>query len=428
MVQFDQETRQRFCAEVRDWFRGHWRDDLPLGAWWQMLATAGWAFPTWPAGMGGRSVSTMDAKIVAEELAKAGALGPPGGVGQMIGGPLLLTYGTAEQCARWVPALAAGQESWCQLFSEPDAGSDLAAVRLRAERDGGKWVLTGQKLWSREAEAADRGLALARTDSAVPKHKGISLFVVELDQPGVEVRPIRQMNGKATFNEVFLTGVTVPAENLIGELGQGWPLARACLAYEREEVGGGGVMRPARGMLPGKRNGMLSRPIRELAGEIRRSERDQPVTRGTRSPEALIALARHVGRCADPVVRQRLMLSYVLAETNRMRVRRIAATLRQGHRPGPEASIGKLIGSALGRNARDTAMSLLGAEGMLVGPETYEKGKFGQMALSVQSLSIAGGTDEIQRNLIGERVLGLPREPEADRDVPFRELNTGTGR
>jgi alkylation response protein AidB-like acyl-CoA dehydrogenase len=250
------------------------------------------------------------------------------------------------------------------------------------------------------------------------------MFVVDLDQPGVEVRPIRQMNGRATFNEVFLTGVAVPEANLIGDLGQGWQLARASLAYEREEVGGGGVLRPARGLLPGRRGGMLSRPIRELVEEVQRVEREQSVVRGTRTPEALIDLARQLHRCSDPVVRQRLMTLYTVAETNRLRTERIRAAARQGRRPGPEASIGKLIGSELGRQARDTALSLLGAQGMETGPEAFAGGAFTQMALSVQSLSIAGGTDEIQRNLIGERVLGLPREPDVDRGAPFRELAT----
>ncbi|CAL9322196.1 acyl-CoA dehydrogenase family protein [Streptomyces sp. SudanB182_2057] len=410
--------------EIRDWLRENWSEELPVGDWWRSLAEAGYAFPAWPAGMGGRGLDRTAARVITEEIGKAGAIGPPGGVGQMVGGPVLLEHGTPGQQRRWVPALAAGTESWCQLFSEPGAGSDLASLQLRAHRDGDRWILNGQKVWSREAEDADRGLALARTDSSVPKRKGISLFVVDLDQPGVDVRPIRQMNGRATFNEVFLTDVVVPAGHVIGAVGQGWPLAVASLAYEREEVGGGGVLRPARIARPGRRAGMLHRPIAELAEEHRRAERAAGVRRGVRTPEALIALARELGRSEDPVVRQRLAALYVTARTNRMRNQRA----RAARRPGPEASLGKLVGSATGRQARDTALSLLGAEGMLTGPETTDEGAFQQMALSVQSLSIAGGTDEIQRNLIGERVLGLPREPEADRDVPFRELRVGTQR
>jgi len=415
-------------AEVREWLEVNWRDDLLLGDWWSRLADAGLAFPTWPTGMGGRGMTRKDARVIAGELASAGALGPPGGVGQMMGGPVIIEYGTSEQRCRWVPALAAGAESWCQLFSEPGAGSDLASLALRAERDGDGWVLTGQKLWSREADTADRGLILARTDTAVPKHEGISFFVVDLDQPGVEVRPIRQMNGRATFNEVFLTGVAVPAENLIGAEGQGWPLVRASLAYERQEVGGAGELHFARIAVPGRRGGMLNRPICELAAEHRRAEQDRPNITGTRTPTAMISLARQLGRVADPVVRQRLMVMYAMADANRLRVERARAAAGRGQRPGPEASIGKLIGSALGRHARDLGLSLLGAEGLLAGNDAFEGGVFQQMALSVQSLSIAGGTDEIQHNLIGERVLGLPREPEVGQGVPFRELKTGTQR
>ncbi|MFE7120187.1 acyl-CoA dehydrogenase family protein, partial [Streptomyces sp. NPDC057654] len=364
--------------------------------------------------------------IITEEIGRAGALGPPGGVGQMIGGPILLEFGTEEQRHRWVPALAAGAESWCQLFSEPGAGSDLAALQLRAERDGDRWLLNGQKLWSREAEAAERGLVLARTDSSVPKRKGISYFVVDLDQDGVEVRPIRQMNGRATFNEVFLTDVVVPAENLIGALGQGWPVAQASLMYERVEVGGGGVLRPARIASPGRRGGMLDRRISDLIEESRRAERERPVVPGVRTPAAMTRLAQETGKDRDPLVRQRIAAMHAVAETNRMRMQEARAARRKGRKPGPEASLGKVVSSTLGREARDISLSLLGAEGMVTGGETTAGGAFQQMALSVPSLSIAGGTDEIQRNLIGERLLGLPREPEADRDAPFHQLRVGT--
>ncbi|MEU3985765.1 acyl-CoA dehydrogenase family protein [Streptomyces sp. NPDC026672] len=417
-----EELRQ----EIRDWLRENWSEELSVGEWWRLLAEAGYAFPTWPSGMGGRGLDRRAARVMTEEIARAGAIGPPGGVGQMVGGPVLLEYGTPEQQRRWIPALAAGAESWCQLFSEPGAGSDLASLQLRAHRDGDRWTLNGQKVWSREAEDADRGLVLARTDSSVPKRKGISFFVVDLDQPGVEVRPIRQMNGRTTFNEVFLTDVVVPADQIIGAVGQGWPLAAASLSYEREEVGGGGVLRPARVARPGRRGGMLDRSIAELTEEHRAAERSERVRRGIRSPDALIGLAHELRRSEDPVVRQRLAAVYAAAETNRLRNQQARSARRRGHNPGPDASLGKLVGSATGRQARDIALSLLGAEGMLTGTETTGDGTFQQMALSVQSLSIAGGTDEIQRNLIGERLLGLPREPEADRDVPFRDLRVGT--
>ncbi|MDG9701992.1 acyl-CoA dehydrogenase family protein [Streptomyces sp. DH37] len=414
--------------EVRAWLREKWSEDLTVGTWWRLLAEAGYAFPTWPAGMGGRDLGRGEARAITEEIARAGAIGPPGGVGQMVGGPVLIEYGTPEQRRRWVPSLAAGAESWCQLFSEPGAGSDLASLQLRAERDGDRWVLNGQKLWSREAEGADRGLALARTDPSVPKRRGISCFVVDLDQPGVETRPIRQMNGRATFNEVFLTDVVVPSDQMIGEAGQGWRLAQSSLVYERQEVGGGGVLRPARVALPGRRNGMLDRRVGELIEEDRAARRDSTARRGVRTPAALIGLAREVGRSRDPLVRQRIAAVYGDAETNRLRNLSARSARGRGDRPGAEASLGKLAGSAVGRQARDIGLSLLGAEGMLAGPDTTGGGAFQQMALSVPSLSIAGGTDEIQRNLIGERVLGLPREPEADRDVPFHQLRVGTQR
>lgn len=344
----------------------------------------------------------------------------------MVGGPVLIDHATEVQRNRWLLALAAGRESWCQLFSEPGAGSDLAGLALRATPCQGGWRLTGQKLWSREAVGADRGLVLARTDLDVPKHLGISCFVVDIDQPGVDVRPIRQMNNRSTFNEVFLTDVFVPVENLIGALGQGWPLARASLSHERQEVGGGGVLRPAKGVQPGRRNGMLDVPVAELVARHRAEERANPVTRGTRTPEAMIALARRSERAGDPVVRQRLMEMHALSEARRLTMARARAAPRTARRPPLEASAGKLIGSELGRHARDLALDLQGAAGMLAGVDAPDGGIHQQMVLTVPSLSIAGGTDEIQRNLIGERVLGLPREPDPDRDVPFRRTATAT--
>jgi len=420
----DQESEQTAALrlETRNWLRENWSEDLAVGEWWRLLAEAGYAFPTWPEGMGGRNLGRRAARAISEEIAEFGAAGPPGGVGQMVGGPVLLEHGTPEQRRRWIPALASGAESWCQLFSEPGAGSDLASLQLRARREGDHWILNGQKVWSREAEGADRGLALARTDPSVPKREGITFFVVDLDQPGVEVRPIRQMNGRATFNEVFLTDVVVPPGQVIGAVGEGWPLARASLAYERAEVGGAGVVRPARMAVPGRRGGMLHRSIASLTEEYRSAQRAAHVRRGVRTPDALTGLAREVGRTEDPLVRQRLAALYAAVETNRLRIRHARST------SGADASLGKLAGSDSGRQARDLSLSLLGAEGMLAGPETTGEGTFQQMALSVQSLSIAGGTDEIQRNLVGERLLGLPREPEVDRDVPFRELRVGTQR
>ncbi|MFC4034775.1 acyl-CoA dehydrogenase family protein [Streptomyces polygonati] len=426
MPHLDSGSTEKLRAETREWLRTHWRDDLTIGAWWGMLAEAGYAFPTWPVGWGGLGLRRSEARPVAEEIARAGAVGPPGGVGQMVGGPILIEYGTPEQRRRWLPALAAGAESWCQLFSEPGAGSDLASLQLRAERHGERWLLNGQKLWAREAEGAERGLALARTDSSVPKREGITLFVVDLDQPGVEVRPIRQMNGRASFNEVFLTDVAVTPDRVVGEIGGGWPLALASVSYERAEVGGAGVLRPTRIAAPGHRAGGLDRKIRELTERARADERREPAVRKPRTPAALIALALEVGRSTDPLVRQRLAAVHAMAEADRLRNLRLRSARRQGRKPGPEVSLGKLVGSEVGRRARDIGLSVLGAEGMLTGAGTTGGGAFQQMALSVQSLSIAGGTDEIQRNLVGERVLGLPREPEADRDVPFHHLRVGT--
>src|SRR4051812_8826891 len=236
----DRSVRSEIGDEVREWLSRTWNENLTLRDWWKELAAAGWAFPSWPTGHGGRNLSPAAARDVAQALAEAGAIGPPGGLGQMMGGPVVIEHGTEEQQEQWLLPLASGRESWCQLFSEPGAGSDLASLQTRAVRDGDVWIVNGQKVWTTGARTADRGMLVARTDPDSPKHKGITYFIIDMDQPGVEVRPLKQMDGGATFNEVFLADAVVPHQQILGSANNGWMVAVSTLAYERQGLGGGG--------------------------------------------------------------------------------------------------------------------------------------------------------------------------------------------
>jgi len=345
-------------------------DDLEAGrAYLAALAEGGWAVPTWPRVYGGRDATPDDAAEIARELARFRAPDLyPYLVGLQVVAPTLLTHATHEQCTRWLTQIASGAEIWCQLFSEPGAGSDLAAVATRAVRDGGVWRVTGQKVWSSRAHYARWGFLLARTDPAVPKHAGITAFAVDMSVPGVEVRPLRQMNGDSHFSEVFLDDVVVPDADRIGEIGAGWGVARAALANERGAVGAvntGGAMPAAR----------------------------------------LLELARGSGECRV----DRALAVHVAAEAARLTMGRARASARVGRTPGPEGSGAKLRASAVFKATADVALGVLGAHGC-VDPD----GEWQTLFLTAPSISIRGGTDEIQRTIVGERVLGLPPEPRVD--------------
>jgi alkylation response protein AidB-like acyl-CoA dehydrogenase len=323
--------------------------------------------------------------------------------------------------------LASGAESWCQLFSEPGAGSDLASSQTRAVRDGDVWIVNGQKVWTSGARQADRGMLVARTNPDNPKHRGLTYFIIDIDQPGIEVVPLKQMNGAAHFNEVFFTDAVVGADRVISSVDDGWMVAVATLAYERQGLTAGGRGGTPAGA-PGERAGQLDRRCGELLERAATEQNQLTMAQRTRGFGALRDLAERTGRTDDPVVRQRLAAHHALSETQRLSGLRARAAAQKGKQPGPAVSTAKLAASELGRRSRDLALDLLGASGTLMDDDALDGGAYQQMALSVQSSSIAGGTDEIQRNIVGERVLGLPKEPQVDRDVPFRDLKTGTQR
>jgi len=317
--------------------------------------------------------------------------------------------------------MARGREVWAQLFSEPGAGSDLASLSTTAILDGEEYVVNGQKVWNSFADVSEWGMLLARTNPDVPKHRGITYMMIEMDQPGVEVRPLVQMNGIAEFCEVFLTDARVPVTNVIGDPGDGWNVARTTLAFERAGAGAGRVS----GLVnigPGAKTGNLDRTV----GEIVKASKGHGAGRAHRnevllSARTIIDIARRLGADADPVIRDRLARYYSNSQVYTWTGRRGRDNARSG-RPGPESSTMKLQIAALAHEARDLSLAVLGPEGTLTGPDTTAGGRVQLAALSSFAASLGGGTNEIQRNIIGERTLGLPREPAVDTDVPFRQL------
>jgi alkylation response protein AidB-like acyl-CoA dehydrogenase len=419
-------TADTVREEVRDWIASNWSEDISVREWWRRLADARYTAPTWPEPYG-RAMSQREARVITEELAAATVVGPPDGVvGVRLAGPTLLDHGTEEQIATYLPPLLRGEEAWCQLFSEPGAGSDLPSLGTSAVRDGERWIVNGQKVWNSGADSARRGLLLARTDSDVPKRDGITYFIIDMNQGGVEARPLRTMNGMAHFCEVFLTDAYVETRDVIGGLNDGWRVVRTTLLYERASA----TERPARGLVhvpSGEAAGHLDRSTGEFV-EAARAKRTGRFSRSAVPAREMIALARECGVNEDPTMRQRLATYYSLTEVHRMTQLRARSAARMGRAPGPEGSVSKLALGRICHTSRDLSFDILGPAAMLHGSDAPYGGALHTVGLSSPGVTIGAGTDEIQRNTIGERVLGLPHEPAVDEGVPFRELRTGTQR
>jgi alkylation response protein AidB-like acyl-CoA dehydrogenase len=405
-------------AEARRWFAEHWDPDLTVRQWWRMLADAGWAFPSWPEGFGGRGLDGAAARAAVRARVEAGAFGPPNGVATFLVAPTLMHYGTADQQARHLPGIVDGTTPWCQLFSEPGAGSDMAGLATRAERDGEEWVVNGQKVWSSGAQHAKRGILIARTDPDQPKHRGITYFLIDMEQEGVDVRPLREMTGDAAFNEVFFTDARVHESDRLGELGEGWRVAMTTLSHERDPDNAGLGDTPPFAAVD------LDEPVGQHAAKVFDTvDGFSLAMMGQAGPLFDRVVNEHADR-ADPIFRQDLMDLVSNRRTSKLSAQRAAAAMKAGGQPGPEVSTLKLKGSALNRQMRDVGLGALGAAGMLDHDDAPIDGLFHRYALFTPAASIAGGSDEVQHNIIGERVLGLPREPgEAEqRDAPWKDL------
>ena len=415
---------------VRDWIDRHFDRGLSLRAWLELLADSGWAKPTWPLEWFGKGLPADLAAVAYAELAKAGTPGPPAGLGPMLAAPTMIAHASDDLKRRLVRAILIGDHAWCQLFSEPGAGSDLAGLQARAERHGDDFVVNGQKVWTSGAQIADYGMLIARTDPDAPKHRGITYFALEMQQPGIDIRPLRQITGESSFAEVFLTDVRVPARNVIGELNQGWRVAVATLAFERLGLGAGSGI-DARVSAPG---GSRFRSQLEVSvGEFIDANQKRRTWSGTggaamigRGVAPLVELAKRLGRDRDGEVRQQLVRLYTLGRLNAWNGLRGRASVQAGGKAGGEMSIGKLMVSHIARQWRDTASEISGAHGMLAGSDGPLDGAVAVQMLATPAPAIYGGTDQIQRSIIGERVLGLPGEPDFSKEVPFRQLKVGT--
>jgi alkylation response protein AidB-like acyl-CoA dehydrogenase len=368
---------QEFAAEVRAWLAANlgdvptfatFDDEVEWGREWQArLAAERWVGLHWPAEYGGRGASPVQVALFNAEYARARAPQLINRVGLNLAGPTLLAHGTAEQKERWLAKILTATEIWCQLFSEPGAGSDLASLTTRAEPAEDGWLLSGQKVWTSYAQYARWGICLARTDPEAPKHKGISYLVVDMQADGIDVRPLRQITGEAEFNEVFLDDVYVPADHLVGDLNQGWSVANTTLAHERG----------------------TNFPFKEqVVHEVYLAE--------------LWAEAARRGKLDEPSVVDELAQAYVELAVLRLHNWRTLSRLARGEEPGPESSWVKLAWTDLTQHLSEAALDVVGAESPLWG-------KWQRQWLWSKAASIAGGTSEVQRTIIGDRILGLPR-------------------
>ncbi|WP_439814220.1 acyl-CoA dehydrogenase family protein [Zavarzinia sp. CC-PAN008] len=409
-------TEAALRAEVAAWLAANWDPELSLVAWRNRLIDGGWAAPAWPRAWFGRDLPPSLAAVVEQEIRKAGAVGVARTGPRTLAQSVLLAHGTDAQKRAFLRRSLTGEDGWCQLFSEPGSGSDLAAATTRAERRDGRWIVNGQKLWTTSAHHADWGLLLARTNWDVPKHQGLSYFIIAMRQPGVVVQPLRQMNGHASFNQVFFTDAEVPADNLVGTEGGGWAVATTTLMHERrgfESIAPG----PAD---PAPRAGRVHDEERAETAIALEPYKWYPQRTGR--VDLVIERARETGAIADPATRQEIAKLLVLARCAEWTARRARAAQADGRAPGPEGSLAKLAASQIARAAARVHTRISGADAMLSGADSPMDGIIAEILVSTPAISIAGGTDEIQRNIIAERVLGMPKDDNPDAGKPFRDI------
>ena len=363
-------------------------DMLAAAKRWQLAKYKdGWACLTWPTEFGGQGLSSVEASIFAAEEAKWAVTSSPFGIGQGMAAPTMMAYANDEQKARFLPKLASGEEIWCQLFSEPAGGSDLAALRTRAVKDGDDWVINGQKIWTSGAHYSDYAILVTRSDPDVPKHQGLTYFFLDMKSPGIEVKPIKQISGESHFNEVYFTDVRIPDAQRLGAPGEGWKVSITTLMNERASIGGGG--------------GLGFDGAFELARE---TELDAGAAIGDRAVRAQLATwyAREAG------------LRYTNARTQ--------SALSRGETPGPENSIGKLVGAKQSQDIASFCIDMMD----MAGVASDQAEAFVSAYMSIPGLRIAGGTDEIMLNIIAERVLGMPQDIRPDKGVAFTDVPTGS--
>ncbi len=369
-----------YLAAARDWLAANVTDDAEPREFMARLYDAGYSGITWPVEYGGQGLSAAEERAFQQASRDYSLPVNVFGIGLGMCGPTILSIGDEEQKRRYIRPLLRGEEIWCQMFSEPGAGSDVASLQTRAVFDGDSWLVNGQKVWTSVARSADFGLLIARTDPDVPKHQGITMFVLDMHDPGVTVRPLRDMSGQAHFNEIFIDNVRIPPDRVVGEVNGGWQAAVTTLLHERVSIGMGAA----------------------------RTER----------PASYAAVARQAaerGLTADPAVRDLLVSLYVRERAFDLLNAKMSQEVKAGIMPGARGSVIKLLLADLTQYGPEVAAEILGPDPAIDAALSWAPG-----------MALGGGTNEIMRNIIGDRVLGLPREPQVDRDVPFRDLKVGT--
>jgi len=424
--------------EVTEWLKENWDPDLTVAQWWERLGLSGWAAPGLPETAYGKGLNRNDSVAVQNAIAEFGALGAPGGLGLLLAAPTIAAHGTQEQIDLYVRDIVTGQKAWCQLFSEPGAGSDLAGLQTKAIKDGDEWVVTGQKVWTSAGQVADLGMLIARTDPDVPKHQGITYFGIDMHQKGIEIRPLVEMTGHAMFNEVFMEEAITPDSSLIGGLNNGWAVANTTLMNERAGLGSGGGHAGAGAATPGTVvNDLVKRAGDFVSGGSSSGGRRRGGGGGGMfgaSYKLLVDLAKGNGKINDPTVRQALMKLHTLNELGRFNNLRAKAAKAIGQDVPGLPNISKLSMSEIMRQQRDVGLSIIGPYGTLHAYKPEDQNVLNEatgnpfaamvtgMALFAQAPPIYGGTDQIQRNIIGERVLGLPKETNNDKTAAFKDL------
>ncbi len=410
-------------AEVRTWLEEHlpaaWvaaveaDDDDALRAAQQGFDTraflreigkSGWAQPTWEVAHGGRGLTNEEAAPVEEEKSRFRTPRSFNVLGFGLAAPTIREYGTDEQKAFYLSRLAQG-DVWCQLFSEPGNGSDVAGLATRAERDGDEWVVNGQKVWTSGAHMSKWGMLIARSHPDQPKHKGITYFLLDMESPGVEVRPLRQITGDAEFNEVFLSDVRVPDSCRLGPEGGGWAVAQTTLMNERVALSG--AFGGAAGGAPARRRPSGDRPA---------------AARPRMGADEVVARAKDIGAWDDGATRDRLVKLWAEGKVSVFNGQRAMAVRRAGGQPGPEGSVGKLFSTTYNQKLQIGSVDLMGMATTAWMPDDAAAGIRVRSFLRSRGNSIEGGTSEIQRNILGDRVLGLPREPDASKDLPWKDV------
>lgn len=408
-------TEEGVRAAVRAWLEANWDPESGLVAWRNRLIDSGWGVPHWPRAWYGQEMPVGLLPVVDEEFQRIGAVGVATAGIRRLAAATILEHGTDAQKAKFLRRSLTGEDTWCQLFSEPGSGSDVAGAVTRADFVGNRWVINGQKVWTSSAHHADWGLLLARTDWDLPKHKGLSYFIIDMHQPGIQVHQLRQMNGHASFNQVFITDAEVPPEHLVANVGDGWKVTTTTLMHERRSADG--LRNDSTGS---DRPGRIYAEEREEIATVMAPYSWYPQRRGR--VDLVLQRALETGKIHDPVARQEIAKLLTLSRTGEWLARRARVALAAGKPPGPEGSLGKLVLSHVARAAARVHAQISGADAMLTAEDSPMGGVIAEVLVSVPAISIAGGTDEIQRNIIAERVLKMPKEPSVDTDRPFRDV------